>query len=270
MPPTVLDGKRRRLDERKSSRRELLQRLFHEGSVSNRGLRSILASLELQVSRHEMEEAHGSRLEALKVTASFPLKNGKEFVLTYVDPALYLADLIGHSPSLQALYAAAFRAHRGQVWRVVVAFDEWAPGNKLKVDNRRKAMNVYVTFLELGRSALSEAVCWIVPMVVRHEKLVGIVGGWPHVLKVFLQRLLYGPHGLNTAGLPLQLAGESVVVTARLACLLSDGEGLKYACDWKGSSGLKPCIQHFNMLKRGSDLAHRRPGFCEVPFVLMS
>ena len=264
MPRTSLDGKRRRL-----ARRELLQCLLHEGAVSNTGLRSILASLELQISQRELIEAHRGRLEALQVTASFPLTSGKEFVLTYVDPVLYLADLIGSSPSLQALYAAAFRAHRGQVWRVAVAFDEWAPGNKLKVDNRRKAMNVYVTFLELGQAAMSEAVCWIVPMVVRHEKLVGIVGGWPRVLKVFLDRLLYGPHGLTTAGLPLQLAGESVVVRARLACILSDGEGLKYACDWKGSSGLKPCIQHFNVLKRGSDLAHRRQGFCEVPLVLM-
>lgn len=53
----------------------------------------------------------------------------------------------------------------------------------------------------------------------------------------------------------------------RLACLLSDGDGLRQALDWKGSSSFKPCFVHDNILKKDSDLAHRRPGFFEITSV---
>ena len=34
--------------------------------------------------------------------------------------------------------------------------------------------------------------------------------------------------------------------------------------DWKGASGLKSCLRHTNVLKRGNDLASREEGLVEV------
>jgi hypothetical protein len=37
---------------------------------------------------------------------------------------------------------------------------------------------------------------------------------------------------------------------ARLTNLLSDGDGLRMAFDWKGASSLKPCFKHYNVFKK--------------------
>ena len=81
---------------------------------------------------------------------------------------------------------------------------------------------------------------------------------------MFLDRLLFGTHGIFSVGMAVELGGEPVVIHARLHCLLADGEGLKYSFDWKGPSSLKPCLTHFNVVKRDSDLATRQCNFVEV------
>lgn len=34
--------------------------------------------------------------------------------------------------------------------------------------------------------------------------------------------------------------------------------------DWRGHGSLKPCVKHPNVLRKNSDMAHRRPGFVEI------
>lgn len=46
--------------------------------------------------------------------------------------------------------------------------------------------------------------------------------------------------------------------------MLSDGDGFRQAFDWRGGSSLLPCFKHWNVLKKDSGLAHRRPGFVEI------
>ena len=45
---------------------------------------------------------------------------------------------------------------------------------------------------------------------------------------------------------------------------MSDGDGLRKGLGWKGASAIRASIIHSNMLKKGSDLARRAPGFVEV------
>ena len=89
-------------------------------------------------------------------------------------------------------------------------------------------------------------------------------GGWSHMLRVFLERLLVGPAGLSTVGMQITIGGRQRLLFARLTNLLSDGDGHRMAMDWKGASGLKPCWKHFNVWKKGSALACRRPGHVEI------
>ena len=58
--------------------------------------------------------------------------------------------------------------------------------------------------------------------------------------------------------------GRHYVVFARLRVLMSDGDGLRKGLGWKGASGIRASIIHSNMLKKGSDLAWRAPGFVEI------
>ena len=76
------------------------------------------------------------------------------------------------------------------------------------------------------------------------------MGGWSTMLRLFLERLLVGPCGFATVGVPLLIDGEHRLVFARLTNLLSDGDGHRQALGWKGASGLKPCFKHFNVFKK--------------------
>ena len=71
------------------------------------------------------------------------------------------------------------------------------------------------------------------------------------MLRIFLKRLLLNSsNGLAVAGVPLDLGnGRSLLVFAKLHCILSDGDGLRMGFNWFGGSGLKPCIKHFNVFK---------------------
>ena len=69
---------------------------------------------------------------------------------------------------------------------------------------------------------------------------------------------------MQTAGVTFSFEGRYYTLFAKLECLLSDGEGLKFALDVTGFNGIRPCIRCQNVLRKGSGLASRRPGFVEV------
>ena len=84
------------------------------------------------------------------------------------------------------------------------------------------------------------------------------------MLRCFLERMLCGPSGMATVGVPVPIDGQDRLLFARLANILSDGDGHRMGWAWKGASSMKPCFKHFNVLKKDSDLAHRKPGFVEI------
>jgi hypothetical protein len=56
--------------------------------------------------------------------------------------------------------------------------------------------------------------------------------------------------GLSTSGIAIDLDGEPVLLYAKLAAVLADGDGHAKAFDWKGASSLKPCLRHYNVYKK--------------------
>jgi len=84
------------------------------------------------------------------------------------------------------------------------------------------------------------------------------------MLAVFLRRLLLGDSGLATAGAVVDLPAGPQLVFGRLASLLTDGDGFRQTFDWRGATSLRPCFRHGNVVKKDSDLAWRRDGFCEI------
>jgi hypothetical protein len=96
------------------------------------------------------------------------------------------------------------------------------------------------------------------------DRLYKVDGGWSYMLRLFVERILYGQSGMSTVGMPVLIGGQQRVLFAKLTNLLSDGDGLRMGWDWKGASSLKPCWKHFNVFKKDSGLAHRMPGYVEI------
>lgn len=188
------------------------------------------------------------------------LHGGETFEWQYVDPATWLASMVSRSPVLQDMFASAWQrspSSSERPWRLVLGFDEFSPGNKLQVQNRRKCMVLSFSFLELGQEALSSGRGWFTCVVLRSTFIAKIVGGWGCCLRRFLERQLLGPNGLAASGCPMTIGGRDVLLFGKVSNLLSDGDGLRQALDWKGASSLKPCFKHFNVYKKACGCTDR-------------
>lgn len=83
-------------------------------------------------------------------------------------------------------------------------------------------------------------------------------GGYSHILARYLRLHLAGPLGISTAGVHLDLGEKgNAVLFARLSNIVADGEGFEVAYEWRGANSIKPCLRHWNVLSRDSDLARR-------------
>ena len=142
-------------------------------------------------------------------------------------------------------------------WHIILGFDEFAPGNKLKVDNSRKCMNLSFTFLEFGQSVWCTEVAWFTSVFLLSSVIGQAVGGWSHLLRLFLNVLLIGPLGFESAGVPIRVQGKDVLIFAKLSNIISDGDGFRVAYDWRGHASMRPCLRHWNVLRKDSNRALR-------------
>ncbi len=141
-------------------------------------------------------------------------------------------------------------------WGLVVAFDEFTPGNVVKTTaNKRKSMALYYTFLQFGDYTRNQ-LAWFCPMVLRTTKAKRLKGQWSHALSAFLELALLDKHaGMDCAGVALDIRGSTVVVWAKLKFTLTDGDGFAQAFFWKGASSTKPCIKCWNVLMKSAKVA---------------
>ena len=120
-----------------------LQRILHTQVPTVSGLHSLLKDLRgmpdiLTASERDIKAALQARFEGMLCTESLPLLDGTTFELEFVDPNLLTARLVAECEQLAAIYSCAFgTGSANETWRVVVAFDEFIPGNKLQTDSGR-------------------------------------------------------------------------------------------------------------------------------------
>lgn len=220
-------AKRPRLDT--SADPSWLRSLLHRGGISRKGLEELLRELatftELPggASGWKLRGENNSKFMGLRVALPMRREGGGEpFQWEFADPAKLLAFSVAASPCLARAFADAVREHPPdpeRPWRAVVGFDEFAPGDKLNVDNRRKAMVLSFSFLELGRAALTSEWAWFTPVVLRSREISKVSGGWPACLAAFLKTFLLGVSGIATAGVPLALPDGPVLLFARCLSL---------------------------------------------------
>jgi len=162
---------------------ELLPNLLHQGGVSMTGLASLMATLRgadpscNQWDRHVLGEANQEMFHRIKCEDAV-LLSGVPGSWLYVDPGKLLTILLCESATLQGLYDEAWArspATPQAPWSLVVAYDEFVPGNKLSTDQTRKTMFVSFTFLELGAAALSRGTVWTTPVSVRSNTIAKVL-----------------------------------------------------------------------------------------------
>jgi len=203
--------------------------------------------------------AYPTRFDDAKFVIKLPTDDGGEFAWELVDPNPMFASVAAVNERWASLIKAAVAERPPTIdnkWSLILGYDEFSPGNTLKVDNRRKTMVLSFTFLELGQSAISSGEGWVTPVCVRPSNINKVTGGWPCMLKHYLHRQLFGPVGLLTSGLVMDLGGAPIVIFAKLANLLTDGDGFRGTFDWRGHASLRPCFKHWNVFKKVHDDTH--------------
>ncbi len=172
----------------------LLPNVLHQGGVSIRGLASLMATLRGSASsntewdRKVLGEANQELFHRIKCADAVRMLSGEPWSWAYVDPGKLLAVLMSESATLQGLYDDAWArspASPQAPWSLVVAYDEFVPGNKLSTDHSRKTMVVSFTFLELGAAVLSRGTVWTTPVSVRSN----IIATVQLAIQVFLVSL---------------------------------------------------------------------------------
>lgn len=153
--------------------------ILHVGGASVIGLARLITSIRASdcsesTMRKHMMDANRADFERIAHTIELPLLEGGTWLWTFIDPSHLLVSLVNASPSLGQLYANAWRRSPPspqRPWSLIVAFDEFTPGNKLQTDQTRKTMVLSFSFLQLGQAALSFGSSWATAVCVRSNKL---------------------------------------------------------------------------------------------------
>jgi hypothetical protein len=120
------------------------------------------------VTRQDLDRLHEDHIRKVEKTLRLPHTTpGQHVDVTICDIGLLLHHLVSKRQGMQAMYASAIAAKPPSMenpWSLVVAFDEFTPGAQLTGKHLRKVMNVHVTFMELGRTALASNTAWMTPI----------------------------------------------------------------------------------------------------------
>ena len=229
--------------------RDIARRLLRTNDLP--GVLGALASKKIT------EGSIKAALDGIVHTETLKLTDGSEEQWDLCEPNLLLGRVIETCPALAEVYGQLANEHEPtpeDPWRLIVCFDEYTPGNKLKVDNRRKTMVLSYNFLDLG-AFLEQDATWMSPVMVRTNRFKHVQGGWSAMLTQYLLVHLLGSHGLATAGAVVMVGGQPLHIFARLEVLMSDGDGLRMALSWRGANAVKPCFRHVNCVSKRSHIA---------------
>ena len=108
---------------------------------------------EQSASNRRITQSRRSRFEDVKISIPIQQSNGVTWDWPIAHPGHLLTRLVSESVPLQSIFASRLALEpsaKSSPWDLVIAFDEFVPGNKLRCDNRRKAMNLSFTFLQFG------------------------------------------------------------------------------------------------------------------------
>ena len=130
-------------------------------------------------------------------------------------------------------------------YHLVIYGDEFAVGDLLRQDNRRKSLGLYVTFREFGPDVIKLSDAWIPLAVCRSTVARDIVeGGHASVVRTLLRRLFLEDR-IASDGIVVPMersSGGSAVLYFKLGNLVLDGDAQRIVFSGLGASAKLPCL----------------------------
>ena len=221
------------------------------------------AALTRKTIERDLDKNFGSLLE----TVTLPTTDDEDYEWTFLEPCRLIQLVVESCPELGAAYIRASNERMPtleQPWKLLICFDEFAPGVQLNCENTKKVMVLSFNFEELGGEILQRDTTWMIPIIVRSTTIRSIIGYWSNMLRVYFRTLLLGNQGGQTVGVTVMASGQPLTLFFTVEALGSDYDGIRIGWDWKGANGLRMCLRCCNCLKKNSDLAHRIPNCVEA------
>ena len=253
------------------SKRPRLAPLLAIRGVTDTALSQILAELEahpelleLPHSRATIQRANLDIMNEIGHVLKVPLKSGGEFDWHVPSLPKLLTLLVSKGPGFASLLKRSLDARApNDPCRIVLYFDEVVPRDPLKSETNAKVMCYYISFLEFGNVHLSHVDAWIPVACLRSKILSKVRGSQSCILRLLLRSWFVGPDSIATGVvLALGVGGCPKLVQFRLSNVLADEEALHLSTDFKGASGVVPCIKCKNVTSANHSLAgHDTTGY---------
>ena len=165
----------------------------------------------------------------------------------------YLAAMVSESAAVRQLMTELWMKRpctASDPYNLVVYSDEVAPGNVLRLDNKRKILCVYVAIRESGPNYLKSEWLWLPIACIRSSVAKDLPGGISGCFRTVLRRLFLHDRLLED-GVVLDLGvpnGRYARFHFQLGNILADGDAIRAIFSCKGASGKLPCMLCNNVL----------------------
>ena len=239
----------------RATKRQRVLELLNECAIPAQQLANILAALrarpeinEEPISRRTLDRAYTWAFTEVAQTISVPLNDGSAFeweVAHFGKAVDYLCRECSHFGEIVADLFATRPPTATNPWGMILYFDEAVPGDPLRLDQRKKMMCCYCSIREFGPGLLKHESMWVPLGVIRRNIIKKVPGGWSHVLRLLLRRLLLDEGNL-LLGYPMRFLSGSLVFCS-LSHILGDEDALRQAWAAKGSGGVFPCMECHNV-----------------------
>ena len=178
-----------------------------------------------------------------------PLEGESEpYALEFIHPFAFIWYLSSVCAEFSAIMMASVVAAANHSLSLLLYGDELTPGNPLRADLGRQALNFYYCFVEWPNWLLHRKDGWLCLCSLRSTLVHRILGGAALLVKRLLFMLfVQGNTNLRT-GVTFMHNGSTVFYTARFKGFLADEKGLKEFYDIKGQAGFKCCISCQNVV----------------------
>ena len=182
----------------------------------------------------------------VRLVLPLPLVDGTMYMWHLARPQAVLRKLSKTSPALQRVLSNAKDSH-SKPWRIVHYHDEVTAGQLLAPVHSRSFTTFRYSFADVGRHLLCAQEMWIEYGILRTHVLEKVDGGMGCVMKHLMHAFFTSDESFTTAGVDVDIGEGSILLFAENSNIVADEKALKYTWDFKGASGLLPCIDCANV-----------------------
>ena len=227
------------------------------GQVSSRKLASIAKAIKTEqtlldedLSREALAAAETFVLDSIEETVALPMRDGTSFQWPTANLQKLMRYLIDRAPEFHEFLQYVYAHTPGtpeQPWRMVLSEDELVPGALLRIDNKRKTLCHYLTFMEFPSSARKHVAGWLPLAFLRAEVIKECQGLTSCVEKHLLRNLLLGEQSVVLQGIVLPIGRDKapVVIFAHLSRSVNDEAAEKAFWSSRGLTSHEPMLHYF-------------------------